>query len=281
MSFWVVLGYAAPILAFYLTLGWLVSVRLHDASIVDVMWGPGFALVAAVGAWGGAGDPVRKFLMLAMVSVWSLRLAIHIFLRNYPSHGSKGEDYRYRAMRERQGPRFVWLSAFTVFGLQGALLLLIAMPLAAATSVAGRSADPGSETAGLGPFDFAGIALFLVGFFFEAVGDAQLARFKADPANRGKVCDVGLWRYSRHPNYFGDATLWWGFYLVACSVPGGWRTIGSPLVMTVLLLKVSGVALLERGLTSTKPGYAEYIARTSAFVPWLPRPARSDQRSLA
>jgi steroid 5-alpha reductase family enzyme len=271
MSFWVVLGHAAPILALYLALGWLASVQLRDASIVDVMWGPGFALVAAVGAWGGAGDPARKLLVLLMVSAWSLRLAIHIFLRNL----GKGEDYRYRAMRQNQGPRFVWLSAFTVFGLQGVLLLLIAMPLVAATSLPGRPAAPGSGAAGFGPFDFAGIGLFLVGFLFEAVGDAQLARFKANPANRGKVCDVGLWRWSRHPNYFGDATLWWGFYLVACSVPGGAWTIASPLVMTVLLLKVSGVALLERGLTSTKPGYAAYIARTSAFVPWFPRRVRS------
>ena len=178
-------------------------------------------------------------------------------------------------MRQNQGPRFVWLSAFTVFGLQGALLLLIAMPLVAATSLPGRPAAPGSGAAGFGPFDLAGIGLFLVGFLFEAVGDAQLARFKANPANRGKVCDVGLWRCSRHPNYFGDATLWWGFYLVACGVPGGAWTIASPIVMTVLLLKVSGVALLERGLTSTKPGYADYIARTSAFVPWFPRRVRA------
>ena len=271
MSFWAVLGHAAPLVALYLALGWLVSVRLRDASIVDVMWGPGFALVAAVGAWGGAGDPARKLLVLAMASVWSLRLAIHIFLRNL----GKGEDYRYRAMRKNQGPHFAWLSLFTVFGLQGALLLLVAMPLVAATSAAGRSAGSGFAGAGLGPFDFAGIALFLVGFLFEAVGDAQLANFRANPANRGKVCDAGLWRYSRHPNYFGDATLWWGFYLVACGVPGGAWTIASPLVMTVLLLKVSGVALLERGLSSTKPGYAAYIARTSAFLPWFPKRLRS------
>jgi steroid 5-alpha reductase family enzyme len=280
MSFWVVLGHAAAIVALYLACGWLLSMRLHDVSIVDVMWGPGFALVAAVGALLGAGDAARKLLVLLLVVLWSLRLAIHIFLRNYPSHGGQGEDYRYRAMRQKQGPRFAWLSAFTVFGLQGVLLLVIAMPLVAATSLAGRPAAAGRGAAGLGPFDFAGLALFAIGFLFEAVGDAQLARFKAKPANRGKVCDVGLWRYSRHPNYFGDATLWWGLFLVACAVPGGWRTIGSPLVMTVLLLKVSGVALLERGLTSTKPGYADYIARTSAFVPWLPRQARSGQRRL-
>lgn len=270
MSLWVVLAHAAPLLAAYLALGWLLSVRLHDASIVDVMWGPGFALVAAVGVWVGAGDPGRKLLVLALVGLWGLRLAVHIFLRSPSRSGGKGEDYRYRAMRERQGPRFVWLSAFTVFGLQGVLLLFIAMPLVVATSQPAGAGGP----AGLGLVDLGGGALFALGFFFETVGDAQLARFKADPANRGKVCDVGLWRYSRHPNYFGDATLWWGFYLIACAVPGGAWTIASPLVMTVLLLKVSGVALLERGLTSTKPGYAEYIARTSAFVPWFPRAAR-------
>lgn len=265
MSFWAVLGHAAPLVALYLALGWLVSVRLRDASIVDVMWGPGFALVAATGTLLGAGDSARKLLVLLLVCLWSLRLAIHIFLRNL----GKGEDYRYQAMRQRQGPRFVWLSAFTVFGLQGALLLLIAMPLVAATSIA----RPRAEGNGLGLFDIAGVLVFALGFFFEAVGDAQLTRFKANPANRGKVCDVGLWRWSRHPNYFGDAALWWGLYLVACGVPGGGWTIASPLVMTVLLLKVSGVALLERGLTSTKPGYADYIARTSAFVPWFPRRA--------
>lgn len=269
MSLWLVLAHAAPVLAAYLALGWLLSVRLHDTSIVDVMWGPGFALVAAVGAWVGAGDPLRKLLVLVLVGLWGLRLALHIYLRNR----GKGEDYRYQAMRRNQGPRFVWLSAFTVFGLQGALLLFIAMPLAVATGQPSR-VGAGAGSSGLGPFDYAGVALFALGFCFEAVGDAQLARFKADPANRGKVCDVGLWRYSRHPNYFGDATLWWGLYLIACAVPGGGWTIASPLVMTVLLLKVSGVALLERGLTSTKPGYAEYIARTSAFVPWFPRAAR-------
>jgi steroid 5-alpha reductase family enzyme len=256
------IAHAAPLLALYLALGWLLSVRLRDVSIVDVMWGPGFLLVAAVAVALGSGDGARKLLVLSLVGIWGLRLARHIFARNYPRHGGKGEDYRYRAIRERQGARFVWLSAFTVFGLQGVLLLFIAMPLMAAV------ASPGA--AALGPFDLAGAALFVAGFLCEAVGDMQLARFKADPANRGRVCDVGLWRFSRHPNYFGDALLWWGFFLLACAVPGGWRTIASPIVMTVLLLKVSGVALLERGLAASKPGYADYVARTSAFVPWFP-----------
>ncbi|MEO7795834.1 MAG: DUF1295 domain-containing protein [Thermoanaerobaculia bacterium] len=265
MSFGYILACAGIVVTLYLAAGWLLSVRLRDVSIVDVMWGPGFALVAAVGASLGAGDESRKAVVVVLVGVWGLRLGMHIFRRNAPRGGGQSEDYRYRAMRERQGPRFVWLSAFTVFGLQGALLLFIALPLLASTALAGAPA--------LRLLDFAGIALFLAGFFCEAVGDAQLARFRANPANRGKVCDVGLWRYSRHPNYFGDATLWWGFYLIACAVPGGAWTIASPIVMTILLLKVSGVALLERGLTSSKPGYAEYVARTSAFIPWFPRSA--------
>jgi steroid 5-alpha reductase family enzyme len=248
----------APWVVLYFGLGWLLSLRLRDVSIVDVMWGPGFVLVAALSAGLGDGLWARRVLVLAMVGTWGFRLAIHIWLRNR----GKGEDYRYRAMRDRQGPRFPWLSAFTVFGLQAALLLFIAMPLAAATGIAAP---------GLGGLDYAGSALFAIGFLCEAIGDAQLARFRADEANRGKVCDVGLWRYSRHPNYFGDATLWWGFYLVACSVPGGAWTFAAPLVMTLLLLKVSGVALLERGLVASKPGYADYVARTSAFVPWFPR----------
>ena len=259
MSFWGAFAAAACVVAAYLAAGWLLSVRLRDVSIVDVMWGPGFALVAAVSAVLGSGDAARKTIVVVLVSVWGLRLAAHIFARNR----GHAEDYRYRAMRARHGARFVWVSAFTVFGLQGVLLLFIALPLVAAT------ARPGAPA--LGALDFAGVALFLAGFLCEAIGDAQLARFKADPANRGKVCDVGLWRYSRHPNYFGDATLWWGLFLVACAVPAGWRTIASPIVMTVLLLKVSGVALLERGLAATKPGYADYVARTSAFVPWFPR----------
>ncbi len=259
MSFWGALGAAACVVAAYLAAGWLLSVRLRDASIVDVMWGPGFWLVSVVTAALGSGESARKTVVVVLVAVWGLRLAAHIFARNR----GQAEDYRYRAMRERHGASFVWVSALTVFGLQGALLLFIALPLVAATALPG--APP------LGPLDIAGIALFLAGFLCEAIGDAQLARFKADPANRGKVCDVGLWRFSRHPNYFGDATLWWGLYLLACAVPGGWRTLASPIVMTVLLLKVSGVALLEKGLKATKPGYADYVARTSAFVPWFPR----------
>ncbi|MEO8274634.1 MAG: DUF1295 domain-containing protein [Thermoanaerobaculia bacterium] len=271
MSFLQIVGAAGGAVAVYLLVGWLLSIRLADVSIVDVMWGPGFLLVASVGAVLGRGTPARQVLIVAMVALWGLRLAVHIFIRN---HG-KGEDYRYRAMRERQGRRFVWLSALTVFGLQGVLMLFIGLPLLAATTLPDRIR--GALPGGLSLLDFVGLSVYGVGLFFETVGDLQLVKFKADPQNRGKVCDVGLWRYTRHPNYFGDATVWWGLYLVACSAPPGWSTFVSPIAMTVLLLKVSGVALLEKGLSSTKPGYAEYVARTSAFVPWFPRPLKTSK----
>lgn len=254
----IVLGHASFAVAVYLFLGWLWSLRRRDASVVDILWGPGFALIAAAGVVYGAGVRSRKWLVLILVTLWAARLALHIARRNL----GHGEDYRYRAMRERHGVRFAWVSLVTVFALQGALMLFIGQPLLLATAV------PGPE---LGGWDLAGIAVFIAGFLFEAIGDEQLRRFKADRANAGKVMDRGLWRYTRHPNYFGDALLWWGFYLVAFAVPGGAWTISGPLLMTFFLLKVSGVALLEKGLVRSKPQYAAYIARTSAFLPWFPR----------
>ena len=253
---------AAAAVAVYMLAGWLWSLRRRDASVVDSLWGPGFALVAASAASVADGSPARRALVLALVSVWATRLAIHIHVRNR----GQGEDYRYRAMRERHGARFAWVSLFTVFGLQGALMLFIAQPLVVAVVA--------SDPAALGAWDVAGTLVFLAGFLFEAIGDEQLRRFKADPANRGQVMDRGLWRYSRHPNYFGDALLWWGLYLVARAVPGGGWSFTGPLVMTFFLLKVSGVALLEKGLVKTKPRYADYVARTSAFVPWFPKVSR-------
>ncbi|MEO5739109.1 MAG: DUF1295 domain-containing protein, partial [Vicinamibacterales bacterium] len=153
-----------------------------------------------------------------------------------------------------------------VFWLQAAILWFVAMPLLLAV----RAERPIALTLA----DGLGVVLFVIGFGFEAVGDVQLERFKAEPANRGQVLDSGLWRYTRHPNYFGDATLWWGIYCIAASTPAGWLTVLSPALMTLLLMRVSGVTLLEAGLTSSKPGYREYIVRTSAFLPWFPR-ARS------
>ncbi len=244
------------------TLVWLLSVQQRDASIADVSWGAGFVLLAWLYCLLSPAWSWRSGLVALLIAVWGTRLSLHIFLR----HRHHGEDPRYGAMRAAHGPAFWWRSLFTVFWLQGAILWFVALPIL----VAVRAAQPASPTAVNG----LGFALVLVGFAFEAVGDYQLARFKADPSNRGRVLDRGLWRYTRHPNYFGDATLWWGLYAIACATPGGWLTIASPALMSFLLIRVSGVTLLEANLQASKPAYREYIARTPAFLPWRPRVRR-------
>ncbi len=241
------------------TLLWLLSVRLRNVSIVDVFWGPAFLLASVVYRLTGPSPEPRHLLLLGLVAIWSLRLGGYILLR---AHG-KPEDYRYATMRAGHGSRFWWVSLFTVFLLQGALVTLIALPhlftQAQATAPGWRSTD------------LAGILLWLIGFAFEAGGDWQMARFKADPANRGRVMDRGFWRYSRHPNYFGDAAQWWGFWLIALAAPGGGWTVIGPIVMTFFLLRVSGVALLEKTIVERRPKYRDYIEATPAFVPWFPR----------
>lgn len=263
MSFAALAALAAGAVLLLMSATWGLSLRRRDAGIVDSVWGAGFALIALLGLAFGAGPPARRALVAAMVVVWGVRLSIHIHRRNR----GRGEDYRYRAMRERHGERFGRVSFWTVFLLQGALMLVVATPILAAVSA------PAPER--LGPLDFAGLAVWLAGFLFEAIGDAQLARFRSDPGNRGRVMDRGLWRYTRHPNYFGDALLWWGIFLPAASTPRGWATAIGPALMTFLLVRVSGVALLEKGLESSKPGWRDYARRTSAFVPWFPRRLRS------
>ena len=235
---------------------WALSVKLKDASIVDPFWGPGFLLVA-VTYFLVDGTPVtRGRVVVALVVFWASRLAWHLYVRNR----KEGEDKRYAEMRKKRGDAFWWQSLFTIFWLQAALLWIISAPLHGAIV----SAAP------LGPWDLAGAFLFAVGFSFEAVADAQLARFKAHPANEGLVLDTGLWRYSRHPNYFGEAVLWWGLYLFAVGGGAYWSVVG-PLLITFLLLKVSGVTMLEENLRSSKPGYEEYVRKTSAFIPWPPK----------
>ena len=244
------------------TLVWLLSLRRRDASIADVGWGLGFVLLAWLYCLLSPTLTPRAWLVAALITLWGTRLSWHIFRRN---HG-KEEDSRYRAMRALHGQAFWWRSLFTVFWLQGAILWFVALPLL----VAVRAERPAALTA----VDALGVALFAIGFAFEVVGDSQLERFKADPANRGQVLDRGLWRYTRHPNYFGDATLWWGLYAMAGATPGGWLTALSPALMTFLLLRVSGVTLLEEGMKVSKPGYQQYIATTPAFFPWFPRAPR-------
>ncbi len=233
---------------------WLVSLALKDASIVDIFWGLGFVVVAWTGYFNTSGFAPRKLLLTTLVTIWGVRLALYLFWRN---HG-KGEDYRYQAMRKRI-KNFPLLSLFIVFIFQGVLIWLISLPI--------QFAQTRSEE--LTAFDFIGVALWAIGLTFEAVGDWQLAHFKADPNNKGQVMNRGLWRYTRHPNYFGDALLWWGIFCFA--LPSGWWMIVSPLVMMTLLLKISGVALLEKTLAKTKPQYEAYVRQTNAFLPWFPK----------
>jgi steroid 5-alpha reductase family enzyme len=237
---------------------WAVSLWRRDASIVDPWWGPGFVLIAAVVAVLGDGATPRRVLVPLLVAAWGLRLGTHLLWR---ARG-KGEDFRYRAMRKAWGPRFPAVSLVTVFLLQGLLMWIVSLPVQIAVNA--------RAPAELGVLDIAGIALWAVGLTFEAVGDWQLARFKGDPANRERVMDEGLWRYTRHPNYFGDCCVWWGIFVIALATPGSAWTIIGPLAMTVLLVRVSGVPMLERSLRRRRPGYEAYVRRTSAFVPWPP-----------
>jgi steroid 5-alpha reductase family enzyme len=256
--------WSAAALAGAMLLLWATSLRLRDASIVDPFWGAGFVLAAWVShAVAGAGG-VRAWLALALVTAWGLRLSLHLLRRN----AGHGEDFRYAAMRQARGPRFWWVSLFTVFLLQGALLWAISLPLQAAITAAGRPP---------GVLEAAAVLPWAVGFLFEVLGDRQLARFKSDPASRGRVLDTGLWRYTRHPNYFGDALQWWAFGLLGLAAGAPW-TLLSPALMTFLLLRVSGVALLEKDIAGRRPAYRDYVERTSAFFPWPPRPPRAAQK---
>lgn len=244
------------VVAAAMTLLWLVSLRVRDASIVDPFWAPGFLLACGTYVALTPERGVRAWVVLALTAAWAVRLGSHLLSRNLRS----GEDPRYAAMRASHGDRFPAVSLFTVFWLQAVLLWIVSAPLFAAVT----SGVP------LGALDWIGALVMSGGILIEAIADRQLEAFKADPGNRGRVLDSGLWRYSRHPNYFGNAVLWWGGYLIAVSAGGAWTVFG-PALMTFLLLKVSGVTLLERDIEERRPGYADYVRRTSAFVPLPPK----------
>ncbi|QQR91948.1 MAG: DUF1295 domain-containing protein [Myxococcales bacterium] len=238
---------------------WLLSLVKRDASVVDIFWGPGFVLSAWLYFVLGENHGIRNMLICTLVSVWGLRLALHIFLR---ARG-KGEDYRYVEMREKRGEDFWWQSLFIIFFLQGILMWIIGLPL--------YTGQWESSYDGLAAIDWVALCIFIVGFLFEAIGDYQLTRFRAQSTNNGKVMNTGLWRYTRHPNYFGDALLWWGLYAFTLGPDGGWVVIFSPILMTFLLMRVSGVSLLEGKLTETRPDYRKYKQSTNAFFPWWPK----------
>ncbi|MCF7984861.1 MAG: DUF1295 domain-containing protein [Thiohalocapsa sp.] len=236
--------------------GWLISIPRRDVSIVDSLWSLYFLAMLLTYLAMAPAVVERAYLVLFLVTLWAVRLTVFITLRNF----GEPEDRRYRKMRADNEPGFPMKSLYLIFGLQAVLAWIISLPLLGA--VLG-----GTQ---IGWLDFAAVALWLVGFGFEAVGDQQLASFKADPANKGKVLDSGLWRYTRHPNYFGEACIWWAYYLFAVAA-GAWWSIPGPLLMTLLLLRVSGVALLEKDIGERRPAYRGYTERTSAFVPWPPR----------
>ncbi|RPH83939.1 MAG: DUF1295 domain-containing protein [Desulfobacteraceae bacterium] len=241
----------------YMTGWFLLALWRRRNDLADIAWGGGFIVAALTAVLLQTGLTPRARLVVLLVILWGLRLAVHIGLRNL----GKGEDERYRKWREEWGRHWLLRSYLQVFLLQGFLLYLISLPV-----IWTILAKPSPWTG----LDALGLAVWIVGFIFEAAGDFQLARFKKDPGNRGKIIQQGLWRYSRHPNYFGEVTLWWGIYLLALSTPGGWMTIIGPLTITFLILKVSGIPLLEKKYVNNA-AFQEYARRTSAFFPLPPR----------
>ncbi|CAB4602768.1 unannotated protein [freshwater metagenome] len=252
------LAIAAITIAVIMIGTWLLSLVLKNASIVDIVWGLGFAITSWVLAITVDGNSGRQILLAVMVGLWGVRLGGYLAKRNI----GHGEDWRYKAMRKKKGPKFGLISLVTVFGLQGTLMFVVSLPV-----IFGN----GDSSPGVGPIAVMGIMVWMVGLAFEAIGDLQLARFKKDPSNAGKVMSTGLWSLTRHPNYFGDALLWWGIGIVGAETGSGVVGLVGPLVMTLFLLKVSGVPMLERSLMKRREGYAEYAARTSAFIPRPPK----------
>jgi steroid 5-alpha reductase family enzyme len=246
------------VLLIYMTTIFGLALWLKDNSIVDVAYGLAFVLTcSAAFLVYGDGHP-RQWLVVSLITIWGLRLACHIFLRKQ----GEGEDFRYRQWREEWGDTFIWRSFLQIFMLQGAVIFLVALPALLVI------ASPGEK---LGAFDGAGLLVWLIGFSFEAIGDWQLLAFKRKPENQGKIIQSGLWNYTRHPNYFGEALLWWGLFLIALEVPYGAVAVLSPLLIDFLLLKVSGIPMLEAKYQNN-PEFSAYKERTNAFFPWLPKP---------
>jgi len=253
------LGLNLSVAILVMVLFWILSLRIGDVSIVDIAWGANGALISLLTFTLADGALPRRLLLTGMATLWGVRLSLHIALRRQ----GKAEDFRYAAMREEHGDAFPRRSLVTVFLFQALLIWIIAIPV----QVAQVSATPPDLTI----LDFAGLALWILGYGIEVLADRQLGEFRLDPSNRNRVLDRGLWKYSRHPNYFGESLIWWGIFLVAASTPGGWWAAFSPLLMTFLLLRVSGVPLLEEALSERREGYREYVKRTSGFFPWPPR----------
>jgi steroid 5-alpha reductase family enzyme len=247
----------AAIIAFF-TILWVISVRLENSSVADVGWGPGILLIGLTYYFSDGGFPPRARLTLALLAIWAIRLAVHLAIRTR----NEGEDRRYTRWRDEREDSWWWFSYFKVFLLQALLAWIVSAPIYfAIVSVAPQS---------LTVLDILGVILFAAGIFFEAVGDEQLRRFRGDKKNRGRVLDAGLWSYTRHPNYFGEMLVWWGFGLIAFAT-GGFVGLFGPAILTYLLLYVSGVPMLEAALIESKAGYIRYAGRTPALLPVPPR----------
>lgn len=241
-----------------LTILWLISVWLKNASIVDMFWGFGFVVSVGFYFYQSNPDNIRSLVVMILAAIWGMRLSGYLTWRNW----GKGEDYRYQQFRQNYGPqRYWWVSYFQVFLLQGVLIGIISAPLLSAIYF---TQNP------IGWIDYLALTIWIIGFFFETAGDLQLVAHKANPENKGKLLTSGVWKYTRHPNYFGDAAVWWGFALFSVASGSYWPILSS-LLMTLFLVKVSGVSLLEKTLKTTKPGYEEYMRRTNSFIPWFPK----------
>lgn len=252
------IGYG--VIMFWMTFVWIISLIIKDSSIVDIIWGTTFVIAGfTYFALAKDGYETRKLLIVIPTTLWGIRLSIYLGYRNI----GKGEDFRYQRWRKNHGASYWWVSFFRVYLLQGTIAWIVSVPLLQAQF----HDTPDYVTV----LDILGVIVWGVGFLFEAIGDWQLMRFKANPENKGKVLNTGLWRYTRHPNYFGNSAMWWGIFLIALSTPGGFLTIISPAIMTYFLVRISGVAMLERSLKKNKPEYAEYIKNTSAFIPMPPK----------
>ena len=239
----------------YMTIVYLFALKKRDNSIVDVAWGLGFVGVALLTFFLNEGWIIRHLIVSCLVFIWGVRLAIHIGIRKR----GKGEDFRYAKWRQDWGRWFVLRSYFQIFMLQGIFLFVIALPIVLINL---------SQTENLTAFDFLGFGVWCIGFFFEAVGDYQLRQFKKRPENKGKIITTGLWKYTRHPNYFGEVVLWWGIFLLALSIENGWIAVLSPLLISFLLLRVSGVTMLEKKYAGNLD-FEAYAKRTNAFFPWF------------
>ena len=242
-----------------MTFLWILSVYLRNVSIVDLFWGLGFIIVNALYIFSSEAINLRQIVLFVMVAIWGLRLSIYLAWRNI----GKGEDFRYREFRRKFGEyNYWWISYFQTFLLQGILMWIISVTL--------YGVSMSSNETSLNIIDFTGILIWIIGFIFEAGGDFQMAKFKMNLVNKGKVLNTGFWRFTRHPNYFGDAAVWWGYGLLCIASGSPWYIIGS-IIMTLLIIKVSGVALLEKTLKNQKPEYFAYIQKTNSFFPWFPK----------